>query len=171
MDPKMPVLLVMLVETERLRWFVAEVGMEGDSQPLICSEEGNLSPYLDLEADEQLAFLRHRFSGVLQRGCNRIWSRGKKPFQIVFSLDGPFLRGKEGLEDRLAEHFVEWLSNPPVVFTMGLPRSSRDEQPRLRILAGEPSPSVHDLLAAHLPMLRRATCDETLWELLRPKVC
>ena len=68
MQTKTPTMLVILVETVRLRWFVAAVGLDGVATPLLCSEADDLGPYRGLDFDEQVAFLRHRFCGVLQRG-------------------------------------------------------------------------------------------------------
>ena len=41
MSPKTPVVLLVLVETARLRWFVAALGLDGWPVPLLRSEEGD----------------------------------------------------------------------------------------------------------------------------------
>src|SRR5262249_3886796 len=84
MGTKTPVVLLVLVETARLRWFVAALGLDGQAVPLLRSEEGDLEKYRGLAFDEQVAFLRHRFCGVLQRGCDRLWARDSKACQFAF---------------------------------------------------------------------------------------
>jgi hypothetical protein len=37
LEPKTPVILLVLVETARLRWFVAAISLDGRTTPLICS--------------------------------------------------------------------------------------------------------------------------------------
>ena len=100
MTDKEPVLLTVLIETSRLRWYVAGIGLDGEPLPLLRSEAGNLSPYLGIPFDDQVSFLRHRLSGVLQRGCDRLWGRQKKPCQIVFVADGPFVQADAELTAR-----------------------------------------------------------------------
>jgi hypothetical protein len=117
MTDKEPALLTVLIETAALRWYVAGIDLTGRPSPLLVSEPGNLSPYLGVPFDEQVNFLRHRLSGVLQRGCDRLWSRQQKPCQIVFVADGLFVEADAALTPRVAEHFVEWLTSPPVVFS------------------------------------------------------
>jgi hypothetical protein len=162
---KIPVLLVVFVETSRLRWFVAAIGQDGVVLPLVCSEEGNLSPYLDLSFDEQVAFLRHRLCGVLQRGCDRLWARMKKAQQIAIVLERPLDRCPENLTQRVADHFVEWMSNPPVAFFVREQSVADGELPRLNCLAGELTASWQSLLSAALTSLLAATADSSLWEL------
>ena len=42
METKHPTLLIVLVQTEKLRWFVAGLGLDGLLVPLICSDVGDL---------------------------------------------------------------------------------------------------------------------------------
>src|SRR5437899_1907017 len=114
METKTPAMLVVLVETARLRWFVASVPRDGPSVPLICSEDDDLGKYRDLDFDEQVAFLRHRFCGVLQRGCDRLWARTCKACQFVFVFEGPVPAATGELTRAIADHFVQWMLNPPV---------------------------------------------------------
>ena len=60
MTPKASVILLVLVETNRLRWFAAAVGLDGRTVPLLQSAEGDLAKYQGLPFDDQVAFLRHR---------------------------------------------------------------------------------------------------------------
>src|SRR5260370_13365573 len=108
-----PALLVVQVETSRLRWFVAAIDLDGPLTPLLCSEVGDLEKYKGLDFDEQVAFLRHRFCGVLQRGCDRLWARDKKACQFVFVFDEPLPEPTGELTQRVAEHFAVWMLNPP----------------------------------------------------------
>jgi hypothetical protein len=132
MTAKEPVLLTVLIETAKLRWYVGGIGLDGAATPLVCSEPGNLKPYVGVAFDEQVNFLRHRLCGVLQRGCDRLWGRKQKPCQVVFVADGPFVEAEPELTDRVAEHFVAWMANPPVVYfvirggTMSAPPSQLD---------------------------------------------
>ena len=71
MTPKAPAMLVVLVETERLRWFVAAVDLDGPAMSLLRSEDSDLEKVRTVDFDEQVAFLRHRFCGILQRGIDR----------------------------------------------------------------------------------------------------
>jgi hypothetical protein len=137
MDAKTPVLLVVLVETSQLRWFVAAVGPDGVATPLLRSEVGDLDKVLGNDFDEQVSFLRHRLCGVLQRGCDRLWARQWKASQFVFVFEGPFPGATEQLTRAAAEHFVEWLLNPPVVVYVSNNGFGGDEAPRLDRVAGE----------------------------------
>jgi hypothetical protein len=164
METKDPVLLVVLVETSRLRWFVAGIGLNGEVIPLVCSEEGNLSPYLDLAFDDQVAFLRHRLCGVLQRGCDRLW-----PCQVVFVLERPLTEGPDDLTRRVAEHMVDWMSKPPLAFFLSADGLARDKPPRLLELAGAVEPLHRELLESRLGELCAATAEASMWELSRAK--
>ena len=165
MTTKEPVLLVVLLETATRRWSVAGIQLEGTALPLMQSEAGNLDPYLKVPLDEQVSFLRHRLSGVLQRGCDRLWGRGKKPCHIVFLTDGPFTHAPEELTTRIAEHFLEWLTNPPVVFFTSSTPFTPGQQAVLRTVAGELGSVRHAALNAALPELFAALGQPSLWEL------
>jgi hypothetical protein len=136
MAAREPVLLTVFVETATLRWFVAGIASSGAALPLICSEPGNLQPYLGIVLDEQVNFLRHRFAGVLQRGCDRLWGRQQKPHQIVFVTDAPFAQASPELTRRVAEHFVAWMTNPRVVFFAGRGGNSPVERATFERVAG-----------------------------------
>src|SRR5436190_16393737 len=109
MQPKAPVILLVLVQTAQLRWFVACLGLDGRVTPLLCSEVGDLEKYRGLDFDEQLAFLRHRFCGVLQRGNDRLFARGRKARQFVFVFEGLLPEPTGELTRGIAEHMVLWL--------------------------------------------------------------
>jgi hypothetical protein len=165
MNPKEPVLLLVLVETARLRWFVAAIDMHGQSVPLLRSEVGDLEHYVGLNFDEQVAFLRHRFCGTLQRGCDRIWARGNKASHFIFVFEGLIPEPTGKLTQTLAEHLVEWMLNPPVVVFC----TSDAAAPRLETLAGElESPSEALLLANLGTLLSAQECPEA-WELSKKK--
>jgi hypothetical protein len=162
---KAPMMLVVLVETARLRWFVAAVGLDGQAFPLVCSEAGDLDKYRTLDFDEQLAFLRHRFCGVLQRGCDRVWARNGKACQFVFVFEGPLPEPTGTLTQALAEHFTVWLLNPPVAIFNLADSSGPDTAVRLEKLAGELAAPLEPLLHTHLGGLLAARQDPTRWEL------
>ena len=123
-------------------------------------------PYRELDFDEQVGFLRHRFCGVLQRGCNRLWEQGKKACQFVFVFEGSLPeRGKSEpgeLTLRIAEHMVEWMMNPPVVVLTA-------ESASLERVAGELDRTRETLLLAHLGTLREVREIPGAWDLVRHK--
>jgi hypothetical protein len=167
MAAKEPMLLTVLIETADLRWYVAGIGLAGEPLPLMKSEAGNLSPYIGVAFDEQVSFLRHRLAGALQRGCDRLWGRQKKPCHIVFVADGPFAQAPPELTPRVAEHFVEWMTSPPVVFFTTDSRPG--EPPSLRKVAGELEDSYADPLRAGLAALLGTLEQPDTWELAPPK--
>jgi hypothetical protein len=168
MGPKAPVLLVVLVETGRLRWFVAAVGLDGRAAPLLRSEEGDLEKYRGLPFDEQVAFLRHRFCGVLQRGCDRIWARDEKARQFAFVFERPLPEPTGRLTGAVAEHFVQWMLSPPVVVLVSADGFDT-AAPRLDKVAGDIDAPLEELLRSRLGALLAARADESAWELSRKK--
>jgi hypothetical protein len=169
MTGKENVLLAVLIDTAQLQWHVAGIRLDGTSVPLMRSEPENLRPYIGVPFDEQVNFLRHRLSGVLQRGCDRLWGRNLKPKQIVFLVDGPFIQAPSELTKSVAEHFVTWMTRPPVVFLEFDATQLRDGTPRLDLLAGEYEPETESALHAGLSQLHSATADSGLWELSQSK--
>jgi hypothetical protein len=166
MADKQPMLLTVLIETSCLRWSVAGIDLAGEPLPLLRSETGNLSPYLGLPFDEQVSFLRHRLSGVLQRGCDRLWGRQMKPCQIVFVTDGPFVQADIELNARVAEHFVAWMTRPPVAFFTATRFFASPEPPVLEPVAGDLDGTLRVALEAGLPALRNALARPDAWELV-----
>ncbi len=163
------VLLTVLVETVTRRWYVAGITLDGQPIPLACSEGGNLDPYVGAAFDEQVDFLRHRLSGVLQRGCDRLWGRQMKPRRVVFVADADFEQTNPELTQRVAEHFVQWMSRPPVVFFTSQNGFCRSGGLSLRQLAGDLDPTDAQLLEAGLPRLVTALGESNLWELVPNK--
>jgi hypothetical protein len=157
MTTKEPVLLVVLVEAARLRWLVAAVGLDGAVAPLLRSEDGDLATYHGLSFDDQVSFLRHRFCGILQRGCDRLWPVSRKACQFIFIFEGTLPGTTEELTPRVAEHFAEWMLNPPVVVFR--------REGGLARLAGAIESPLEDVLRRSLPTLGAATADEDRWEL------
>jgi hypothetical protein len=159
MDSKTPVLMVVLVEAARLRWFVAAIGPDGRPETLLRSEVGNLDKYRGLDFDGQVSFLRHRFCGVLQRGCDRLWARQQKARQFAFVFDEPLPEPTGRLTEAVAQHFLEWLLNPPaVIYTGALDR-----------VAGTIDPALEGQLRADLGALLAARDDPDAWELVPGK--
>lgn len=162
MEPKTPVVLIVLVDTARLRWLVASLGLDGALVPLLRSEDRDLASYQDLPFDEQVSFLRHRFCNVLQRGCDRLWPVSKKACQFVFLFDGALPDATEELTRAVSEHFVEWMLNPPVVVFVLDPSSAT---PQLTCLAGSMDRPLQDVLQSALVPLFTAAADPAFWEL------
>jgi hypothetical protein len=161
MDEKTPVLLVVLVQTSRLCWFVAAIDPDGRAAPLLRSQVGDLEKYRGLDFDGQVAFLRHRFCGVLQRGCDRLWSRQWKARQFAIAFDEPLPEPTGRLTEAIAEHFVQWLLNPPVVVYTGADQLDR--------VAGAIEPALEGLLHSGLGTLLAARDDPGAWELAPAK--
>ena len=161
MDPKTPVLLVILVQTARLRWFVASLGRDGRAAPLLRSDIGDLDKYRGLSFDEQVSFLRHRFCGVLQRGCDRLWGRNEKACQFAFVFDESLPEPTGQLTAAVAEHFAGWLLNPPVVIY------TQDSE--LHQLAGSIDERLEKLLRSSLDALLAARDNTDAWELVVKK--
>lgn len=170
MQPRSPVVLLVLVETKQLRWFVAGLSLDGQIMPLLCSEEGNLARYRDLPFEEQVTFLRHRFCGVLQRGCDRLWGRGKKACHFVFVFESVMAEPSGTLTQVLADHFVEWMLNPPVSVFVSSGGFDLASPPRLNNLAGLMEPSLEKLLQKHLYQLLAIRTDLAIWELSPSKI-
>jgi hypothetical protein len=167
MEPKAPAMLLVLIESVRLRWFVASIGLDGRTTPLICSEVDDLEKYRGLDFDEQVAFLRHRFCGVLQRGCDRLWARNLKACQFVFVFEGLLAEPTGKLTSALAQHFAEWMLNPPVVVLADANGFNAQQPPQLDQLAGRLEPPLKELLVAHFGELLAAKEDPTAWEHVR----
>jgi hypothetical protein len=165
MTAKEPVLLTVLIDTAQLGWRLAGVNLAGGVLPLLCSAAGNLKPYVGIPFDEQVCFLRHRLSGVLQRGCDRLWGREKKPCQVVFLADGPFVQADPALTSRVAEHFVEWMTKPAVVF-FTIEGAALSMKPiRLNRVAGDIAVDHLLALESGLPALLAAARQVEGWEL------
>ena len=161
---KTPVLLVVLVETSRLRWFVAALGLDGQAAPLLRSDVGDLEKYRGLDLDGQVSFLRHRFCGVLQRGCDRLWARGLKACQFAFVFESPVAEPTGQLTAAIAEHFTQWLLNPPVAVLVSADGFDTPA-PRLDMVAGGLDAPLDVLLRNHLGALLAARDDPAAWEL------
>ncbi len=162
---KTPVLLAVVVNTSRQQWFVAGVDFDGSVDPLVRSEPGNLDHYADQPGDEQLSFLRHRLSGSMQRGCDRLWARNAKAARIVLIVDDDFPGGEADLLVRLAEHFHVWMTSPPVSCYRGAGGVSDLES--FDCLVGEPEPEQAAALGQALPTLFQRMTDADLWEVIQ----
>lgn len=169
MSSKQPVLLLVLIETDTLRWFVAGIDLEGGSHPLIVSEPGNLQPYLGVPVDEQVSFLRHRLAGALQRGCDRLWGRQMKPCQIVLLTDGPYRDADPELARLVGQHFCDWMTNPPVVCGMSRGLFEGSAPLEWELLAGSLEPERLKALASGVDHLRETLRSDEAWELIPNK--
>ena len=169
MAQKAPVMLLVLVETARLRWFLAAVDFDGRPIPLLRSEDGDLERYRGLSFDEQVAFLRHRFCGVLQRGCDRLWGRDRKACQFVFVFEGLLPEPTGRLTQAVAEHFAMWMLNPPVAVYNLAGGTGPGGAPRLERLAGDLDGRLDGLLRNALGGLLVAQETPDAWELSHNK--
>src|SRR5262245_18062199 len=138
MSQKKPAMLVVLVETSQSRWFVATIDLDGRVDPLIRSVDGDLGRFRELPYTDQVSFLRHRFCGVVQRGCDRLWAREKKACQFVFVFEGLLPDATGQLTQAISDHFTLWMLNPPVVVYCS---SDGKESVQLEKLAGELEPN------------------------------
>lgn len=161
MAKREPVLLAVLIENAVQRWYLAGIDDRSNVTPLVCSEPGNLSAYIGQEFDEQVSFLRHRLSGALQRGCDRLWGRNQKPALIVFAIDELFPHASTELTQRVADHFVEWMSNPPVVFLL-----KEDSQSGWQTLVGDWSDEQREVFNKAWDNFVAAQSQRDLWELI-----
>jgi len=167
METKEPVMVVVLVESAKLRWFVSAIGRDGTFAPLVRSEKGDLAAYQEVSFDDQVSFLRHRFCGVLQRGCDRLWPCGKKACQFVFVFDGPLPNTTLELLPRVADHFVEWMLNPPVVVYTSQGGFSGASSPQVERLCGTIDRTLEEVLRTSLVPLFRTP--EDTWEISQRK--
>lgn len=154
MTDKSPVILVTLLESDAKRWSVAALDRETDIRPLAQSQAGNLDGYAAKSFDEQTSFLRHRIAGSLQRGADRLWPLNLKASLFVVWFDHTFDAAEAPLIQRVADNFVQWIANPPVVcFHDGL-------------IAGELSESDQEFITTQMQDVRRAVIDESRWEII-----
>lgn len=168
METKAPVLLVVLIESVRLRWLAAAITLDGQLLPLVASADGDLEPAREGPFDERVSFLRHRLSGVLQRGCDRLWPRQMKACQIVFIAEPGLDEADAPLTQALADHFVEWLTNPPVAFL--LDTSAFATRPsELRQIAGALPDERRRLVDEYFGSLIELTAEQARWELIAKK--
>ncbi len=170
-------LFVVLIQPACFCWHAGGIRSSGEAIPLLRSEPDDLIDYQQLELDAQLSFLRHRFAGVLQRGCDRLFTREMRANHFVLIADGHFRKASEALTERLGKHLTEWMMNPPVTYMLSphgfVSRSAGDSQSiadDLHLIAGDlPSP-VSDTLREGLPDLVAKLHDPNCWELiLRPQ--
>ena len=167
MKTKEPVLLTILIDTARMRWLAGGIGFDKNVFPLLASQDDDLAGYRSMEFDEQASFLRHRFCGALQRGCDRLWGLQKKACQFVFLTDKMFPDASAELTARVSDHLVQWMTNPPVTFfVIG---DSFDTRPvELKTLAGELSEEYAEALTLGLPSLLDAADRTDEWEQVPP---
>lgn len=164
MNDKEPVLLTILIDTDRMRWLAGGISLDQTVFPLLVSQDDDLVGYRDLTFDEQLSFLRHRFCGVLQRGCDRLWGIRKKACQFIFVTDHVFPHAPLILTERVAEHLVQWMSKPPVTFFTITSGSWETRPTEVAIMAGEMSAEYLKALQLGLPFLLDAVDQQDQWE-------
>ena len=168
MTARAPVILVVLIDTKKLSWNVACISFAGEPTPLLRSASGDLDEYRGQELDNQVSFLRHRLAGVLQRGCDRLFAHQMKASHVVFIADGNYPDADEKVTRCLAEHFVQWMMNPPVTYLL----SKGLAPPQInvsQVVAGEFPDSVAEPLKAALPKLASLLDLPDCWECVPPR--
>lgn len=164
MSPDEFTILAIVVETGKLRWFLAGLSPDDQIAPLLRSQVGDFDNYLGGDFDEQIAFLRHRFAGVVQRGADRLAREGVRPGRIVFLADGPFQRASKELTDRIADHFAHYMHRPPVAYLVGDLGLEGVRPAALTRLAGELDQETENRLARLAPRLAAVMSDSQRWE-------
>ncbi len=165
-----PVLLAVLMQPGSLCWHAAGLRRDGQTVPLLRSEENSMTEYRGLEPDAQRSWLRHCIAGVLQRGCDRLFARNMKAEHFVLIADRHFPDAPETLTEQLAEHFVQWMINPPVTYLLA-PSGFVGEPPvQWQLIAGELPERIGEALHKGLPDLVVELEDPSSWELIaRPQ--
>jgi len=170
MEIKTPVVLLVVVETAHLGWFAVAISLDGQISPILCSEAGDLEGYRGLDVEEQVAFLRHRFCGVMQSACDVLWAREKKAKQFAIVFEGQLPEQTGTLTTRIAGHLAEWMLNPPVAVFYSVSPVSMKEPTRLDRLAGQIPPALEDLLHTSLGAVLAARGDWSLWKVVHKKI-
>ncbi|MDG2220564.1 MAG: hypothetical protein P8L85_04245 [Rubripirellula sp.] len=164
---KIPTLLVVVVLSEKQQWFVAGISLvDGAVDCLVRSEPANLDAYVGGDADEQLSFLRHRLSGAMQRGFDRLWGNAAKASRIVLIADQELPDSTPELLPRLAEHLGIWMTRPPIVFFQGKGSERIECFSELQLLAGQLEATEQTYLEKQLPTLQQKLADPTAWEVI-----
>ena len=170
MTDREPALLVVLIEAASFRWHVAGVDRGGQTIPLLQSEDGDLDEFRELEFDAQISFLRHRLAGALQRGCDRLYARKLKASRFLLIADGTFPNAAAGVTERLADHFVQWMINPPATFLLTPSEFRIRQDSDINLIAGELPESVSAELENALPAIVSQLNQPEHWELIaRPE--
>lgn len=164
MESRESVLLTICIATADQQWFAAGINSSADVTPLIQSEPGDLDQYVGISFDEQVSYLRHRLSGVLQRGSDRLWGMNQKAEQIIFVADGNYRDAPAELTHRVAEHFVEWIAKPPVTYFICPNGFLSNTNLLLKHVAGEIEKSQLASLESGLPKIFEAIGQSDLWE-------
>ncbi|WP_442511129.1 hypothetical protein SH528x_002795 [Novipirellula sp. SH528] len=156
--------LVVLIDTSNCLWHAGTFDASSQPVPLIRSDSGNLDAYKGQPFDEQISFLRHRLAGVLQRGCDRLFSRQMKASHFVLIADGDFPEADESVTPRLAEHFVQWMMNPPVVYLRAPQGFDVQDAGDLEVIAGDFPTEIASTVQTGLSQLVTLQSDSDLWE-------
>lgn len=164
MVEKERVLLLTYIDTAQFQWWTAAIAAEGPVDPLLRSQPGDLSLYLDQSADEQASFLRHRLCSVLQRGCDRLWGRSRKADEFAFALNANFVRTAPNLTQRIADHLHQWMSAPPVTFLV----QTEAGRHSFEACAGELAPTWQQRFQQQITQLVTLTDNDALWEEVPP---
>lgn len=161
-----PVLLTVLMQPGLLCWHAAGIRRDGQSVPLLRSEENSMTAYRGLEPDAQRSWLRHCIAGVLQRGCDRLFARNMKAEHFVLIADRHFPGAAADLTEQLADHFVQWMINPPVTYLLTPPGFVDESAVQWQLIAGELPEAIDQALHRGLPELVAELEAPASWELI-----
>jgi len=161
-----PACLIVFIETERLRWNVAAIDQTGLAIPLLQSAPGDLKGYIGLEFDAQISFLRHRLASALQRGCDRMYVKQLKAVHFLLIADARFPNAADGITERLAEHFVQWMLNPPATFLIWNGGLNNKNQLGFERIDGDLPDPISAVVAAAMTCLTSQFDEPEKWELI-----
>ncbi len=164
---KTPALIVVIVLANKQQWFVAGISLvDGSVDTLVRSEIGNLDAYIGAGPDEQLSFLRHRLSGAMQRGFDRLWGKHAKAARIVLIADQDLPEAAPDLLPKLAAHLDTWMTRPPITFLRGAGHEQIESLDELECLVGPLEASEADQLRKGLPRLKQLMASGEAWEII-----
>ncbi|MEM8668460.1 MAG: hypothetical protein AAGG48_13160 [Planctomycetota bacterium] len=164
---KTPTLIVVVIIAARQQWFVAGVSLaDAKLDCFVKSEPANLDDYVGKSPDEQLSFLRHRLSGAMQRGFDRLWAKHRKAHRIVLIADEDLPDSAAGLLPNLANHLDTWMTRPPISFFRGEGHGQFDELDQLSCLVGPLNTEEAASLQEQLPALKAALEADASWEVI-----
>lgn len=164
---KTPTLLVVVVLSDKQQWFVAGISLvDGILDCLVRSEPANLDAYVGADPDEQLSFLRHRLSGAMQRGVDRLWGKAAKATRVILIADQALPKSAPDLLPKLAQHLEVWMTRPPISFFCGRGKEQIECFSELRCLVGQLTPAEQVCLEKQLPALKQKLAVPMDWEVI-----
>ncbi|EMI17933.1 hypothetical protein RMSM_05135 [Rhodopirellula maiorica SM1] len=87
-----------------------------------------------------------------------------KANHFVLIADGDFPEADENVTPRLAEHFVQWMMNPPVVYLRAPQGFNVQDTADLEVIAGDFPEEIASTVQAGLSQLVALQSDADCWE-------